>query len=280
MEGWIKLYRKIESHWISENNDYFHWWCDLLFLASYCDKTKTVRSLDENGEPKEEDVVVLKRGQLEASIAFLVKRWMLNRRTLDRKTVMRFLNLLEKDGMIKRETADRSKSIITINNYDSYQGTIRLAADTPMDTLADVLADIPTDTIKEYIKKERNNSKNKKKISSKEDIKEKEESFVSAEFEPAFSAWLEYKHQRQESYKGEASLKACYNKLVKLSCGDPSTAMAIVEQSMANNWAELYSLKDDNGNGNNKQQQKERFGQIPGGAETKKPLIGYEKLID
>lgn len=268
MEGWIKLYRKLENHWIAENNDYFHWWCDLLFLASYSDKTKTVHSLDNDGNPKNDTIVVLRRGQIEASIAFLVKRWMLNRKTLDRKTVMRFLSLLEDDGMIKREVKDGVRAIITIINYDTYQGTNRLAADTSMDDLADILADIPTDTIKEYIKKER--IKNKPPKGGQEKDKP---SFVDPAFETVFSTWLEYKHQRRESYKGEKSLKVCYNKLVKLSGNNPDVAMAIVEQSMANNWSGIFELKD-NKNGNNSQQQNRQSGQIPGRTQAEDPLAG------
>ena len=103
-----------------------------------------------------------------------------------------------------------------------------------------------TRTIKEQEKK--------KKILSKDNIKEKEENgFVMPEFAHAFSVWLEYKRQRRETYKSDMSRKACYNKLVKLAGGDPAVAMAVVEQSMANNWAGLFALKQYDSNGNNKQ---------------------------
>lgn len=274
MEGWIKLYRKLENHWIAENNDYFHWWCDLLFLASYSDKTKTIQTLDEKGNPKEDTMVVLKRGQIEASVAFLVKRWMLNRKTLDRKTVMRFLSLLEEDGMIKREVKDGVRAIITITNYDTYQETNRLAADTSMDDLADILADIPTDTIKEYIKKERI----KKKPPKGGQEKDKTSLKVDPAFEEVFSLWLEYKKQKGQTYKGEKSLKVCYNKLVKLSGNNPDIAMAIVEQSMANNWSGIFELKD-NKNGNNSQQQNRQSGQVSGRTQAEDPLAGYKGII-
>lgn len=75
---------------------------------------------------------------------------------------------------------------------------------------------------------------------------------MAPEYEKAFKLWLEYKHQRGESYKSDISLKACYNKLVRLSGGDPEKALAIVEQSMANNWAGLFQLKDENGNENDR----------------------------
>lgn len=68
--------------------------------------------------------------------------------------------------------------------------------------------------------------------------------FVSPEFVHVFTVWLEYKRERKESYKSEKSLKAAYSKLLQLSGNDPAKASAIVEQSMANNWAGLFELKE------------------------------------
>ena len=92
-----------------------------------------------------------------------------------------------------------------------------------------------------------------------------------------FSKWLEYKRQRKQTYKSDASLRACYNKIVRLAGGDPAVAMAIVEQSMANNWAGLFELKTDNDNGDKQQGGVAR--QLPGGPQPKNPLAGYEKII-
>ena len=75
--------------------------------------------------------------------------------------------------------------------------------------------------------------------------------YVSPEFKDIFSDWMEYKNQRKEAYKTEKSIQLCYNKLVKLSGNDPYTARQIVDQSMANNWAGLFELKNE-GYGNNR----------------------------
>lgn len=232
--GWIRLYRQLESHWIAENNDYFHWWVDMLWMAEFQD-------VERNG-------VALKRGQFEASVSFLTKRWLINRRTLDRKTVINFLKRLEDERMITRTVTDSKKAIITICNYDEYQGSPRLDADTILDTILDTKTDIKTDTIKEVIKKLNNKIKTPKPPKGERDKTPKEPFIVGPAYEKAFKLWLEYKHQRGESYKSDISLKACYNKLVRLSGGDPEKALAIVEQSMANNWAGLFQLKDENGN--------------------------------
>ena len=78
--------------------------------------------------------------------------------------------------------------------------------------------------------------------------------FISNEFLEAFSLWLEYKKDRRENYKSEKSLKACYNKLVKLSKGNPAVASQIVDESIANNWAGFFELKNNKNEYGNKKQ--------------------------
>ena len=56
--------------------------------------------------------------------------------------------------------------------------------------------------------------------------------------------WLEYKKSRGQTYKSEASAKACLSKLQNLSGNRADNAQAIIEQSMANNWAGLFPLRD------------------------------------
>ena len=55
--------------------------------------------------------------------------------------------------------------------------------------------------------------------------------------------WLEYKKSRKETYKSEKSLQALANELTKLSNNDQITAKAIIQKSMANNWAGIFALK-------------------------------------
>ena len=78
--------------------------------------------------------------------------------------------------------------------------------------------------------------------------------FISDEFLEAFSLWLEYKKDRRENYKSEKSLKACYNKLVKLSKGDPMIASQIIDEAIANNWAGFFELKNNKNEYGNKKQ--------------------------
>ena len=57
--------------------------------------------------------------------------------------------------------------------------------------------------------------------------------------------WLEYKKEKRQTYKPRG-LEAFKKRLTGLSGGDPVIANAIVEQSMANNYAGVFPLKNNN----------------------------------
>lgn len=88
-----------------------------------------------------------------------------------------------------------------------------------------------------------NKLKQKPNINILSKVSHRDFDFISDEFLEAFSLWLEYKKDRRENYKSEKSLKACYNKLVKLSKGDPMIASQIIDEAIANNWAGFFELK-------------------------------------
>lgn len=62
---------------------------------------------------------------------------------------------------------------------------------------------------------------------------------------PQMDKWLNYKKSRGERYKTEQSLMVCAKKLHELSGGNALTADAIVEQSIASNYAGLFPLKQN-----------------------------------
>lgn len=68
--------------------------------------------------------------------------------------------------------------------------------------------------------------------------------FIDAPFRGVMDRWLEYKRARGQTYKSEASIKTCYKKLLEMSGDDPVKAEAIVENSIANNYAGLFPLKN------------------------------------
>ena len=122
MAGWIKISREIASHWLWQDADRLKWWLDLLFLAAWEDKQVLHDS----------HLFVLRRGQIIASTSFLSERW-----GKSRPTIIKFLRLLEEEGMIKRSIVYRQTSILTICNYEKYQCNDGSTLYTQIDSIVD-----------------------------------------------------------------------------------------------------------------------------------------------
>ncbi len=69
---------------------------------------------------------------------------------------------------------------------------------------------------------------------------------VDDKFKDTVSMYLDYRKGRKESYKTEKSFMLMVNNLIQMSGNNPIIAKQIVEQSMINNWAGLFELKQNN----------------------------------
>ena len=79
---------------------------------------------------------------------------------------------------------------------------------------------------------------------------------IPEQWQPIFKMWIEYKQERGQQYKSKKSAMVAYKHLVELSCDDIAKAEKIVQQSIANNWAGLFT---DRNNGNEKKSKTERM---------------------
>ncbi|WP_051289636.1 hypothetical protein [Paenibacillus massiliensis] len=107
MDGWIKLHRKIQDHWIYQEKRKFsryEAWLDMIMMANH----KGNRFLHGN------ELIDVERGQFVTSEIKLMDRW-----DWGKNKIRLFFDLLEKDGMITRK-ADRKRTTITICNYGLY----------------------------------------------------------------------------------------------------------------------------------------------------------------
>lgn len=155
-KGWIKMHRSICGHWVFQNDKFFKWWFIVLIESNHKDADFLCGY----------DVYKIKRGQSCKSL----RKWaeLFNSNT---KQVTKFFDLLEKEGMIKRETIGKMKqstTLITIENYDSYQGGNETQPTTQVTTQ-------PTTQVTTQVKHNRdtnNNDNNNKEL--KELEKEKE----------------------------------------------------------------------------------------------------------
>lgn len=102
-----------------------------------------------------------------------------------------------------------------------------------------------------------NKEKKKKEKESKENINtapemlpariEKKQLFEVGEygfFEPLVDSWVAYKKSRGQSYKTKQTLDVFVKRLIEISGGDYAAAEAIVNQSIGNNWAGIFELKN------------------------------------
>lgn len=104
-EGWIKIDRRIQEHWIFQDSWRLKNWLDLIMMVNHKENKILI-----NGT-----LFTCKRGETLRSIHTLSVRW-----KCSKSKVRRFLELLRKDDMI-RLTNEIKTTRITICKYDTYQ---------------------------------------------------------------------------------------------------------------------------------------------------------------
>lgn len=104
-QGWIKLHRSIYNHWLWKEDTKLKWWLDLLLMANH-----TTRKILLGN-----NLIEIPRGSLHTSITKLTDRWQ-----ADKKTVKKFLDLLQKDSMVSYTTSSHGTTI-NISNYNDFQ---------------------------------------------------------------------------------------------------------------------------------------------------------------
>lgn len=70
-------------------------------------------------------------------------------------------------------------------------------------------------------------------------------SIVATEMREAVDTWLAYKKEKAQSYK-PTGFKTFYRKFCEMCGNNPQVAMAIVEQSIQNNYSGLFPLRNNN----------------------------------
>lgn len=91
-----------------------------------------------------------------------------------------------------------------------------------------------------YINK--NNNNNNKGEKENEKVLDASQEVID-DWEKVIDDWIKYKKERRESYKSEQSLKVFVKKIHEYSGGNVVIARKIIEQSIANNWAGIFPLK-------------------------------------
>ena len=151
--GWIKIDRNITDHWLWTDEKKLKWWLTILLDVNYSDRKMALGY----------NTYEIKRGQSPNSI----RTWAGIFKT-GTKSVVRFLDMLEKEGLITKETIGNGKhstTLVTVCKYDSYDhsGNTKetqetTVSTTQVDTQVDTQGgDIRRKEERKEGKKERNN---------------------------------------------------------------------------------------------------------------------------
>ena len=169
MEGWIKIHRQIQKHWIWNNAEYLKAWIAILMSVNHDSKKVLI-----HGELFDCD-----RGQslmsLQNWVKVFGKNWTIRK-------VRTFFTLLENDAMICTKGM-RKTTCLTVCNYDSYQEQ-RQANDTQ------------TTSKRQANDKQTTTNKNDKNYKNEKNYKE-EDIFISDEIKKLkedferFNNWLD-----------------------------------------------------------------------------------------
>lgn len=249
--GWIKLHRKLLDSEIFASQIGLKIWLWSLMKASHKKRFIPIRI------GKGETTVAVEKG------SFIFGRNSASRElNINGSTVYKWMQKLQDMGMISIES-NNQYSIITICNYVDYQKNEKdevTAIEQPLDNQVTATQQ-PRDTYKKVknVEKVKNIIK-KEPINPISDLRDKFE--LSLDWAGLLNDWLEYKKAKGQTYKSDRSIKSFITKLRNLSNSDWFIAKQIVEDSMANNWAGIFKLKNNENNGNNgitaKQQQRHK----------------------
>lgn len=108
-EGWIKLFRKIQTHWIWQDEKKLKWWLSILLNVNHAPQKF----------PVGDELFICECGQSFRSIEQWTSMFLCSK-----KTTIKFFELLKKDGMISCEivgNGNRRKHLLTVLNWEEYQ---------------------------------------------------------------------------------------------------------------------------------------------------------------
>lgn len=254
-KGWIKIYRQLRDCWVWKSKPFSKGqaWIDLLLKANHTD-TKILF----NG-----NLTTIKKGQILTSIRKLVDEW-----GWSKNTVTKFLNLLEEDGMLTRES-DNHRTLITIENYSIFQDS----KDTESPQVEPQPSPHPnpqgSHTLTTY-----NNDKNYKNDKNNINSGTQEHSFanhtnvqnldyviehngltIDGELYVVLADWMDYKDKHkpkaQNHYDTERGIKTVINQFNEhYKDYGLSFVVKVVEYSIGNNYSGLFWDNFKSGKGN------------------------------
>lgn len=222
-QGYIKLPRELLAQPIAAQPQRLALFVHLLLMANREAKTW-------NGVRIDRGQILTSLRSLSTSCGLTVSGVRTALEGLRREGVARFsarISARSESGPAARLSA-RGYTLVTICNYDSYEGSA-VEARTVIRTVQ---------------------SAEPARLSARLSAPTKEDNNIDilsiiqdSRFVDTVREWIEYKRERGQAYKGRKGLSQFCNRLRELSGGDPDTARRIVSEAMAANYATIYPPK-------------------------------------
>lgn len=107
-KGWISVHRQLQDHWLWKDKPFSRGqaWLDILLLVNHEDNKTLLGN----------ELIEVKRGERITSEYILGERW-----GWSRTKVRNFLELLEKENMIKNIKEGKKRTRLRVCNYNDYQ---------------------------------------------------------------------------------------------------------------------------------------------------------------
>jgi len=118
--GWIKLYRKMQHHWLYKEKrifSRFEAWLDILLNVQHEDEPQKIVIRNQ--------ILIVNRGESIRSLETWATRW-----RWSKSKVRRFFEMLQKENMIEY-SSETQTTRLNVLNYDNYQ-SMRNANETQM----------------------------------------------------------------------------------------------------------------------------------------------------
>ena len=214
MEGWIRLSRKIQEHWIWKDPVKLKWWIDILVTVNHSDTKVNIGM----------ELYECKRGQSVMSLSNWAKRW-----GASKDSTRNFLNLLQKDGMILHENLVKTTRI-TVCNYDSYQTDLHDKQTTSKrkPNASRTQAERDTDT--------NNNDKNDKNDDNEKPITDKPFNFLKSLLDLGVEKKIAKDWMLVRKNKNAANTETAFNAIAKEITISGLTANECIEIAVVRSW--------------------------------------------
>ena len=215
MAGWIKLHRKLKDSLVFDNPDLLKVWIWCLLKATHDDYIQMI-GLQE---------VELKKGQF-----IFGRKVAANELKMSESKTYRLIKKLENMQNLNIK-ANNKFSVITIENWEIYQSD--------------------NNNNEQQSEQQMNNKRttNEQQMNTNKNKRTKEHKNIYKDIAPELVEPLKDFEEMRKKIKAPLTDKArtmLINNLNKLSDGDNTKAVAILNQSTMNCWKSVYQLKEDN----------------------------------